>query len=276
MRDLISKDTTVREAVQTKIRALPPEAQLQLMGYAAQKKEKTPPSLFRRLCTCITSTKTSSSDLTYFILRYGIMKAIVDDVTDPRFITPLLDFLVNMSGLRGMDLDFISGRPTWGSGMVPLPPFQIQPSAILRKHNLPLRTKVFRALQRTLGNRQAADTFSLTPGRKQALLLPLNAPYRDVELTELVLDVLKQIGDTESIPLLERIIAVEAVTGNMQRVQQAAQECVSAWRLRAERGRQAQTLLRAADSGTPEELLRPVAQADQTPPEELLHVEERT
>jgi hypothetical protein len=269
LRNLLSIDETVREAAMNQVRALSPEEQLQLMDYAGQEEERSPTSVFRRLYAHIMSAGFLSSEHIFQqACRPTVISAIVDDVTDPRFIAPLLNMLITLSKMNGKeDTD---GRPSWGSPVIlPQATIHIQIAGLYERYILPLRIQVLHALKRTLANVQAHDVLSLTLEQKDALLIPLNAPYRDVELTLLVLNVLKQIGEEEPIPLLERIARIEAVTDNMKRVRQATLECLDY--LRAKHSRQAKTLLRASGPATSAELLRPAAeQNDPTPPAELL------
>ncbi len=129
-------------------------------------------------------------------------------------------------------------------------------------------------LKRLLPQLRADEANTLTPEQRQALLPPLASPYDDVELSLAILKALEQIGDEKAIPVVERLTQEGKATRNMQRITEAAKDCLPYLKLRVEQQQQAQTLLRASDSATVttlDVLLRPaMAAANETPSDELL------
>jgi hypothetical protein len=157
--------------------------------------------------------------------------------------------------------------------------------------------RVNTALKRLLPRMCEEDAEALTDEQAEILLSLLFHPYFDVELTLCILDVLRKFGEEGAIPVVKaladygrfvdaskyglkryaphrRVASAEATPESLQRVKQAARECLNQLSLRAEEAKQAQTLLRPSDASTlaaPEVLLRPAAPtADTTAPEELL------
>lgn len=127
-----------------------------------------------------------------------------------------------------------------------------------------------------LGLKQAtiSSLNALTPAQKQALSLILSRPFDDPHLTKAVLNALEQVGDAQAIPVVKRLSEAGALTPLAMQIRDAARECLQYLEIRAEQAQQAQTLLRPSDidrGSDPNVLLRPAENANQTPPEQLLH-----
>ena len=87
-----------------------------------------------------------------------------------------------------------------------------------------------------------------------------------------ILQAFAQVGDSSALPIVEKLAREEAKTVDQRRIQEAAQECLPALRLRAQKERDPHTLLRATGSAgnDTETLLRAATTVQETPPEQLL------
>jgi len=114
----------------------------------------------------------------------------------------------------------------------------------------------------------------LSPRQRDALLIPLRYPYRDVDLTLSILVVLAWLGEKNSVETVKVVEEGSIETDNGRRIRVAARACREQIALRVNKNRQAQTLLRAADPDTissPNTLLRPLPNSEsESCPEELL------
>ncbi len=105
----------------------------------------------------------------------------------------------------------------------------------------------------------------LSPSQCDALLIPLQRPYRSVDLTLNILVLLSWLGEQRHIPTIEHTAQSAIGTDNGRRVRAAANACLEQIRARQNKTRQCQTLLRpvSVDSAdTADELLRPTASED--------------
>ncbi|MCW3055027.1 MAG: hypothetical protein JWN14_4197 [Chthonomonadales bacterium] len=87
-----------------------------------------------------------------------------------------------------------------------------------------------------------------------------------------ILQAFEHVGDSSALPIVEKLTRQEAKTVEQRRIQEAAQECLQALRLRVQQERDPKTLLRAAGSANTETetLLRAATNTQETPPEQLL------
>jgi HEAT repeat protein len=108
-----------------------------------------------------------------------------------------------------------------------------------------VRSDAAYALKRLLPKLQAGDAESLSPESMDALIRVLGGRDRDLSIA--ILKALEQVGDERALPAVERLASRKG-RGRDGHVYRAAEECLPALRQRAERSRQAHTLLRAADS----------------------------
>lgn len=139
-----------------------------------------------------------------------------------------------------------------------------------------LRQSLREALKWMLPKLRAGDAALLTPEQRRILLLLLDKPMADPELTLCILKALEQIGDEQAVPAVQKLI--DRLAGYTSKraasLREAAQECLPYLTGHVERTRQAQTLLRPADSSqavSADVLLRPsLPTVSETPSEQLL------
>jgi hypothetical protein len=135
-------------------------------------------------------------------------------------------------------------------------------------------------LGRLLPQMNIEQATSLTEKQRHALLVPLESPYNDINMTLAILKTLEQIGDEKAIPVVESVANRFVMIPRELPVYEAAQACLPYLRLRAEQTKQAQTLLRASDASTvttPDVLLRPaMATSSEIPSEQLLRAAPQT
>lgn len=96
----------------------------------------------------------------------------------------------------------------------------------------------------------------------------LSVPFRVA-----ILQAFTQVGDSRVLPTVERLAKGNAKTEAQKRIQEAAQECLPAIRLRAKQEQNQQTLLRsskASDEGA-DTLLRATTGGNEDPSDQLLH-----
>jgi hypothetical protein len=104
------------------------------------------------------------------------------------------------------------------------------------------------------------------------LTLSPDAYRTEVSFRIAILQALAQVGDSNALPLVERLAQGKAKTEELRQIQAAAQACLPSLLLRCEQIRSHTTLLRAADASgaDAETLLRPVQETRETHPEQLL------
>ncbi len=119
---------------------------------------------------------------------------------------------------------------------------------------------------------------SLSPKQCDALLIPLEYPYRNVDLTLNILALLALVGEKRHLPTIERVAQGAIRTDNGRRIHATSNTCLEQIRARHDKTWQAQFLLRASANktlSTPETLLRPTCATAADPPDELLRPEAR-
>jgi hypothetical protein len=101
---------------------------------------------------------------------------------------------------------------------------------------------------------------------------------RKVEMRIAILKAFAQVGDSSTLPIVQRLVHGEAKTTAKQRIQTEAQACLTALELRIEQARNPQTLLRASNAfdASAETLLRAAKGGQVTAPEQLLRPDPHT
>jgi hypothetical protein len=139
------------------------------------------------------------------------------------------------------------------------------------------------------------EAYKFSEEQKRTLLALLEKPFQDVELTCAVLKALEQVGDVRALPVVRRLCqpygksrtlseiilsslrqggfraALQQEEHQINRVQQAAQNCLPFLEQRAEQKERQETLLRPSAAVVhPETLLRPMTALPDTEPVEQL------
>jgi hypothetical protein len=134
-----------------------------------------------------------------------------------------------------------------------------------------------------------------TPEQRAGLASLIGISFRDVPLTLAVLKALEQIGDAQAIPAVQNLadqpkllpheldhlerqhLFFEQAEAAFQEVQEAARHCLPFLTENEARFQQSDTLLRpSSEKGlAQEELLRPAALGQETPPQLLLRASEQ-
>jgi hypothetical protein len=97
------------------------------------------------------------------------------------------------------------------------------------------------------------------------------ADSRAIAFRVAILQAFAQVGDSKTLPFVERLAKGEARTEGEKRLQEAAQDCLPALQLRVKLESHSRTLLRAAHALTgTETLLRPATGRPDTDPQSLL------
>jgi hypothetical protein len=127
-------------------------------------------------------------------------------------------------------------------------------------------------LTRLLPRLQASDAGLLNANQRACLYRSLTTVTNNPDYLIAALKALEQIGDGEALPAVERLAEGRQRTAGAERVQAAARECLPYLRLRADKARASQTLLRASSASDtpPKLLLRPAQSRDDAEPEHLL------
>jgi hypothetical protein len=128
-------------------------------------------------------------------------------------------------------------------------------------------------LLRLLPQLKASDSGMLNTEQRAALNRALERENADLVIA--ILKALEQVGDSQALPVVQRLADGERWAAASSRIRVAAQECLPALLLRSEEERSRQTLLRASSGAetelTPSDmLLRPASGAGMTAPHELL------
>lgn len=129
------------------------------------------------------------------------------------------------------------------------------------------------ALKRLLLQIRADHAAQWSKEDKAALLLPLQRPEQDCDLTLACLSALQQIGVSSAMPAVDRLINKRYSAGSQDKIALAAQECLLYLQSATSLQQQAETLLRASDAAAirPEFLLRPASPTpDNSTGEQLL------
>jgi hypothetical protein len=266
LQDLLSRlsshDEETRGKAVREARALPPEAQLRLLDHAASP-GRTPlgrplPFPFARF---IRFRLLPTRNNTFFGM---LVVTLAQEATDHRLLWPVLTALWQFECLLG----------NYDEGKAPDRPLssrqvRSQVGQLYRRIWLKPRMELMRAMSRLLPHISIAEANTFTLEQRKALLIPLQAPYRDVELTLCLLGLLAHSGGEEALPVVEQLASRGIETENGRRILQAARECLPCLRDRLERNRQAHSLLRPASpeaAGSPSaELLRPVSSDNENP-----------
>lgn len=125
------------------------------------------------------------------------------------------------------------------------------------------------ALVRLLPRLRASDHSLLTDEQRRCLDRALERGKRR-DLCLAILGAYEQIGDAKSIEVVERLASARPGKRVDEEVRRRAAEVLPALRERAELVRAAQTLLRPAEAGGSDTLLRPAGGPPQTPDDRLL------
>jgi hypothetical protein len=127
-------------------------------------------------------------------------------------------------------------------------------------------------LTRLLPRLQASDADLLNTNQRACLYRSLTTVTNNSDYLIAALKALEQIGDGEALPFVERLAEGRQRTAGAERVQVAARDCLPYLRLRADKARASQTLLRASSASDtpPNLLLRPAQSRDDAEPEQLL------
>ncbi|HZT43288.1 MAG TPA: hypothetical protein VFA07_14050, partial [Chthonomonadaceae bacterium] len=146
----------------------------------------------------------------------------------------------------------------------------------------PLRRLVAEALTGLLPHLHASDAGLLTHSQRSRLyrvLQKCSEPSRFIprwlraqqsttraELANAILKAMEQVGDEKALPYVERLAACPAYSPAMERVRNAARDCLPFLQTRIAQVDASQTLLRpSAVEETPNHLLYPVLQSDPLP-----------
>lgn len=137
-----------------------------------------------------------------------------------------------------------------------------------------LREIIIVALRRLLPLAKASHKILQTDRQKQnlySLLTPSNIERRADTMLQ-ILKALEQIGDETAIPSVTRLANLEPTTPRVEKIRDAARDCLEYLEIRSEDQRNSQTLLRGASAPTmdPDTLLRPALSNTQTDKEHLL------
>ena len=113
----------------------------------------------------------------------------------------------------------------------------------------------------------------LSSEERYGLVLLLQIPEEDVELTVCVLKRLEQWGDAQAVPVLKRLIREKHWYVGSEQVEEAARRCLERIKSRLRQQKQDSALLRPAqttDAAAPHALLRPAKEEVVAAPEQLL------
>lgn len=137
-----------------------------------------------------------------------------------------------------------------------------------------LRKQVVPRLTQLLPKLRASDSVYITPEQHAALTRVLKRPNLKKELAfvEAVVRAMEQIGTEEDVEPVRRLAAENGPAARYPAIREAARECLPSLEERAERLREANTLLRAASApeSPPETLLRPASGSADVDPSGLL------
>jgi hypothetical protein len=131
-------------------------------------------------------------------------------------------------------------------------------------------TSARRALIRLLPVIQCSDGFMLNPAQRGCLRkLALTS---DIDLSRAILRAWQQIGTVDEIPVVENLVAQSPKKPIAPEIQEEAESCLPYLIANAEREKQRNTLLRAAEPSTESEvsLLRPAASVPESAEAQLL------
>ncbi|MCW3052834.1 MAG: hypothetical protein JWN14_2004 [Chthonomonadales bacterium] len=197
--------------------------------------------------------------------------------TDPRFLPYLLSDLGDRSFLFEREQEREDASPIWMSRYSMS--LHRPPDSVLRvsRHELVQHRRRYRKLlQAMLPQIGPEASIELSKDQVFSLLIFLQMPEEDVELTLLVLARLEQWGDAQAVPVLKRLIREKHWYVGSDRVEEAARQCLAQVEIRLQQQKQGDTLLRPTqgmDAIPPRALLRPAADSSENAPEQLLRPE---
>ncbi len=133
-----------------------------------------------------------------------------------------------------------------------------------------IRAEAVDALMGQLPRLKASDSRLLNDDQRAVLYKQLRG--KNTKLILAILESLEQIGDAKAIPPVESLAGNAGSESRDSQIAASAKACLPALRLRAEQERASQTLLRPTtnEGAESEILLRPMANAQDTPAEQLL------
>ena len=130
--------------------------------------------------------------------------------------------------------------------------------------------KLLKAILAQIGPEEDVE---LSAEEHGGLLLLLQIPEEDVELTLCILTRLERWGDMQAVPVLKRLIREKHWYVGSEQVEAAARQCWERIETRLRQQRQNSSLLRPAkreDTDSPRSLLRPATDRTENSPEQLL------
>ena len=130
--------------------------------------------------------------------------------------------------------------------------------------------KLLKAILAQIGPEEDVE---LSAEEHGGLLLLLQIPEEDVELTLCILTRLERWGDMQAVPVLKRLIREKHWYVGSEQVEAAARQCRERIETRLRQQRQNSSLLRPAkreDTDSPRSLLRPATDRTENSPEQLL------
>jgi len=206
---------------------------------------------------------------------FGSIATLLLGRTDPRFLPYLLSGVSDACTLFDRTREGASAVPTMGHyariPRDPSPIFQVSRHEIVQQ-----RRRYRKLLQAMLAQIGPEEAMELSAEQLFGLLVFLQMPEEDVELTLLVLARLEQWGDAQAVPVLKRLIREKHWYVGSDRVEAAARQCLAQVEIRLQQQKQGDTLLRPTqgiESIPPRALLRPAADASKNAPEQLLRPE---
>ena len=120
-------------------------------------------------------------------------------------------------------------------------------SGSLPTHSVRIRSRYRKLLKGMLATIGPEDTITLSAEERHGLLLLLQMPEEDVDLTVSILERLEQWGDARAVPVLKRLIREEHWYVGSDRIEVAARRCLAAVETHLLRRKQSDTLLRPTE-----------------------------
>lgn len=203
---------------------------------------------------------------------FGSIASFLIGRTDTRFLPYLL------SGLSD-DITLFE-RAREGTELLPSDPMSLavgrgpcSPSTTISREIVQQRRRYRKLLKAMLSQIGPEETPELSAEQRHALLIPLQMPEEDVELTLALLTRLEQWGDAQAAPALKRLIREKHWYVGSDQVEAAARRCLEKVQERLLQRKQGHTLLRPAPGiapVSPQALLRPATDRTENAPEQLL------
>lgn len=138
-------------------------------------------------------------------------------------------------------------------------------------HERPTYSLINRALTALLPKLRASDAILLNQQQRRELYNMLKE-RKDRSFVLIVLSALEQIGDSDALWPVEQLAEGQYLAAKDAEIRQRAVECLEYLQIHASEVDAQQILLRASntETGQPEQLLRPVKTAEETPADQLL------